>query len=362
MRLDKSIESQSTKYDDFINSGRTSFPLIQTDPFNNRKKMLYILSRISDEVGKVVGMCGVGIMQETIQEILRSFEQQYNVKIHLTDWDGKSMFSSEANSSDGKTIKDLPQSFRQNREFAYTENDNGGYTITRYLNDIGWFVVIKGERIEGKDAFTHIIVGNIIAIVVIFLLLFLAMHFLMRSERTHLKNKAFTDELTGIANRAGFEAAMGETVSKDGENGALFILDLDHFKEVNDNLGHPTGDLLLKQTAKKLQSLIRASDIVARLGGDEFVVYCSGFKQPDQIAMKAENIRQTVMQHYDLPDGLKLTVSTSIGIALYPAHGNTYDLLYKNADKALYASKEGGRNRFTMIDGSSARNSEESAG
>ena len=351
MQLNPLSKIEYTKYDTFINSGRSSAPFIQRDPFHDERKMLYIFSRIADDDGKVVGLCGVGILMEMIQGILRNFERQYNVRINLIDWDGKCMLSTGSNSSNTQIIEDLPKDFRQNREFAYVENNNGGYTITRYLNDIGWFLVIKGENVEGKNAFTHIILGNIIAIVVIFLLLFLAMHFLMHSERTHLENKALTDELTGIANRAGFESAIERQLSESGENGVLFIFDLDHFKEVNDNLGHPAGDLLLKQTAQKLQSLIRTNDILARLGGDEFVVYCSGLKEQDQIAIKAENIRMALMQHYELQDGMQFTVSTSIGIASYPNNGNTYDLLYKNADKALYASKQGGRNKFTIFDG-----------
>ncbi|MBO4368981.1 MAG: GGDEF domain-containing protein [Desulfovibrio sp.] len=341
--------AQDAGYHTFISSGRTYLPVVQADPFCVDRKMFYIFSRIADEEGKVVGMCGVGIPLEKIQGVLDSFERKYNVRIHLIDWDEKSMLSTETSLSGIETVKDLPNAYQKERNFSYAENKHGGYVITRYLNIIGWFLVIRGEETEGNDAFTHLIVGNIVAIVVIFVLLFLAMHFLMRTERTHLENKAFTDELTGIVNRAGFAESLESKLQQDGEEGSLFLLDLDHFKEVNDNLGHPAGDALLKQTALNLKGQVRGSDLLARLGGDEFIVYFSGMCQYEIVAAKAEQIRKALIQRYVLPNGTTLTVSASIGIAICPVHGNTYKTLYQKADKALYSSKEQGRNCFTVL-------------
>lgn len=348
-QLDPLNNKDDARYDAFISSGRPNSPMIQSDPFYVDRKMFFIFSRIAEDDGKVVGMCGIGFPLETIQSILDGFERQYDIKIHLINWDKKSMLSTDNSLSGIETIESLPDNYSLDRDFAYTENRNGGYTITRYLEEIGWFLVIKGERAEGKDAFTHLIIGNIVAIIVIFILLFLALHILMRSERTHLEYRAFTDELTGIANRAGFEAALKSRLRQDGEEGSIFLLDLDHFKEVNDNLGHPEGDALLKLTAQKLKALVRETDILARLGGDEFVLYFSGMRQFDTVSAKAEGIREALLKSYALPNGKKLIVSASIGIAFYPCHGKTSKSLYQSADRALYASKEGGRNRYTIL-------------
>ena len=349
-QLDPQTVAQDAVFDKFISSGRPRVPVVHMDAFHPDRQMFFIFSRIADEEGKVVGMCGVGEPLEQIQGVLRGFEQKYGVQIRLVDWDERCMLSTTMPADGGKVVEGLPAGYRQHRDFVYAEDGRGGYVITRYLDEIGWFLVIRGEKTEGREAFSSLIVENIVAIVVIFSLLFIAMHFLMRSERMHLERKAFTDELTGIANRAGFEAALEQEFRRT-ERGALFILDLDHFKEVNDNLGHPEGDALLRRTAQNLKAVFRSSDIVARLGGDEFVVFAAEIQQTDLLAATAGRIREAVMQRYTLPGGQLLTVTASIGVALYPRYGSSYEMLYKNADAALYAAKEGGRDRFTIFTG-----------
>ncbi|MBO4300603.1 MAG: GGDEF domain-containing protein, partial [Desulfovibrio sp.] len=178
-----------------------------------------------------------------------------------------------------------------------------------------------------------------------------ATQFLVGSGFTHLERKAATDELTGIANRAGFEKSLEQSIARAPEGGALFLIDLDHFKDVNDSLGHPTGDALLKNTAATLKTIFRESDILARLGGDEFVVFAPSLNQRDIIASKAQNILKLVKTSYQLGDDRVLTVTASVGIALYPVHGADYKTLYKNADSALYSTKNRGRNDFTIYTG-----------
>jgi diguanylate cyclase (GGDEF)-like protein len=134
--------------------------------------------------------------------------------------------------------------------------------------------------------------------------------------------------------------------------GALMFLDLDHFKHINDSLGHPVGDTVLKIITARLEASVRMEDTVARLGGDEFVVLLSGLEGSrsevsDQVREVADTIRELLSEPMFL-DGQRLQVTPSIGIALIPDHGSTPTDLLKRADIALYRAKDSGRNTAQM--------------
>ncbi len=130
--------------------------------------------------------------------------------------------------------------------------------------------------------------------------------------------------------------------------GVLF-LDLDHFKDVNDTLGHPVGDELLVQVSQRLLNCARGSDTVARLGGDEFAILCRDLKSPDQAAELAQRIVDTIARPYDI-GGSEIHTATSIGISTFPADAKEPDRLVSFADMALYTAKEQGRSNYKFFD------------
>ncbi len=347
------IDSDEKDYKEFmafVSSGRPRIPVIRDDALVPGKKMFFIFSRIADADGRVAGVCGIGMPIETIRDVLAEFERRHSVRVMLADWDEKCALSTNDSEMNNLIPFTLPADYRHNRSYAVRETNDGGYVITRYLDEIGRFLVIRGSKPEGRDAFSSLIRDNVIAIIAIFLVLALITHFLMRSEHGKLEKKAFTDPLTGIANRAGLEAAIEQKVGHAGiKSGSLFILDLDHFKEINDTLGHPEGDKLLQHVASTLKTLFRETDVVARMGGDEFIVFAQTMDIEEDIIAKATSINQHIRKEYPLPNGSTITVTASIGIAIFPIHGATYSEIYKNADAALYASKESGKDRFTLF-------------
>lgn len=128
---------------------------------------------------------------------------------------------------------------------------------------------------------------------------------------------------------------------------ALLFMDLDHFKHVNDKLGHSAGDKLLQEVGQRILISLRDNDTVARVGGDEFVMVLPQVQENDA-ARLAQKILTTVAQPYQL-GGLELMVTPSIGIALYPADGQDFETLYRHADTAMYRAKQDGRNRFCFF-------------
>jgi diguanylate cyclase (GGDEF)-like protein len=161
------------------------------------------------------------------------------------------------------------------------------------------------------------------------------------------------DGLTGLANRAVLRERMQEGLARLQRGGApfsIFILDLDLFKAVNDSLGHPVGDELLKVVAQRLSACLHEADTVARLGGDEFAVLTAAAGDQRQAALAtAKLLLEAVAAPYDI-DGHKLDVATSIGIALAPDHGMDVDQLIKSADLALYKAKAEGRNTCRLFE------------
>jgi len=160
------------------------------------------------------------------------------------------------------------------------------------------------------------------------------------------------DPLTGLANRAEFNARLEEATKRLKRNGgaiAVMMLDLDKFKAVNDTLGHPAGDQLLVEVARRLKCSIRETDVLARLGGDEFaIIQESAANQHEAGIALALRIINAICQPFDL-SGQQASVGTSIGIALAPQHGSDPEELLKRADLALYNVKAGGRNDFRIF-------------
>ncbi|HLX24342.1 MAG TPA: EAL domain-containing protein [Usitatibacter sp.] len=163
-----------------------------------------------------------------------------------------------------------------------------------------------------------------------------------------MKRKAMQDPLTELPNRASFMEALEHAVRrvrrKQGRVSVLFI-DLDHFKEVNDSLGHAAGDRLLLAVSERLAGAVRTSDIVARLGGDEFVVIVEDPRSPEEAMIVAKKILHG-LERPVLIDFNEVAISGSIGIASYPEDGDDVETLVKNADAAMYQAKERGRNTF----------------
>ena len=189
----------------------------------------------------------------------------------------------------------------------------------------------------------------------------------LKAAQAQVQHLAYHDPLTNLPNRALLMDRLTQQIAllkRHNLHGALLFLDLDHFKHINDSLGHPVGDAVLKMVTARLEASVRQEDTVARLGGDEFVVLISGLEGnctevAHQIHQVAEKLRHLLTEPM-LLDGHRLQVTPSIGIALLPDHGDNPTDLLKRADIALYRAKDSGRNTIqifhkTMQDAASER-------
>ncbi|MBL1322019.1 MAG: EAL domain-containing protein [Methylophaga sp.] len=169
-----------------------------------------------------------------------------------------------------------------------------------------------------------------------------------REKDEKLLKLASIDSLTGLPNRSVFNDRLEHAIHQSHRKAvrlAVFFLDLDRFKHINDSLGHKAGDILLCEVANRLKKCVREGDTVARLGGDEFTLILEDIRSIQFVAKVADKVLEVISQSYII-DGTEISISPSIGISLYPADGQSSDVLLRNADAAMYHAKESGRNNF----------------
>ena len=163
-----------------------------------------------------------------------------------------------------------------------------------------------------------------------------------------IQKMATHDTLTSLPNRALFNETLNHAIARAQRHGrslALLFLDLDRFKHINDTLGHPVGDRVLQEAARRLTAAVRSSDLVARLGGDEFVLLVEEFEDDGYLAEIAAKVLKAFTPTF-MAAGHELALSASVGVCTYPEDGLDAQTLVSNADIAMYRAKEQGRNRF----------------
>ena len=187
----------------------------------------------------------------------------------------------------------------------------------------------------------------------------------LKKAEEEIRFLAFYDGLTGLANRMLFMDRLDQAIKDSTRNKkyfALLFLDLDNFKRINDTLGHQTGDLLLKKVAGSIKNSIRSGDsatrrdeqtelndaVIARLGGDEFTILITDIKEPESAALIARRLLRVIPAVHNV-DSHDVSITTSIGISVFPEDGNKADILMKNADTAMYHAKDEGRNTYQFF-------------
>jgi len=173
-----------------------------------------------------------------------------------------------------------------------------------------------------------------------------------KAAEEKIKQLAFYDALTQLPNRRLLLERLKHSIEverREGKQLALLMLDLDHFKTVNDNLGHLAGDELLQQVAKRITTRLREVDIVARLGGDEFIVLLEDIAHPENAARIAEDLVADLSIPFQISQSDDVRIGVSIGVSLYPQHGDSPETLMDSADAALYQAKDQGRSCFAYF-------------
>lgn len=183
----------------------------------------------------------------------------------------------------------------------------------------------------------------------------------MKSKEQQIKHLAYHDPLTHLPNRALLKDRLKQAIAdaqRTGNMVQILFVDLDNFKKVNDSVGHVKGDELLKETAQRLRSVTRSGDTVSRLGGDEFIIMFTHVTNTNELVGMVKRIQSVFERPFEL-GGVNFYITASIGISVYPIDGQDEDSLIKNADLAMYQTKNHGKNHYCIFESSMARQVEE---
>lgn len=249
-------------------------------------------------------------------------------------------------------LQSLKQKFIKQEKGYMTLNHNNKTSYMAYyplkIND--WIMCYNIDADVAQESYTFIIYAEYLLFALFVFALVILLFTIYKVNNKHQKRLLeFTriDALTGIKNKETLQNEISTYLKNDSSQqlGALFMIDVDNFKTVNDLNGHVIGDEVLKNFGSILKESFTIEDIVGRAGGDEFIVFVKDIQEHGNAINKAQEICQKI-RNIEI-DNFKGTISCSIGIAFYPEHGTTFKGLYNLADQALYQTKNQGRNGYT---------------
>lgn len=354
-------------YYNFIASGHEYDLEVDTNEANNNNITVFVNFRVEGDDGRLLGVIGVGLQASFIEDTIRSYEKNYDLSVYIINVGGAK--NSFTGSTDIFVSQDkLPEytgiknRIKMNKSGEsqiqwFTSGGERKCLITKYDDTLGWYLVLEMETNSISSSFQERIKSN-----VLFMLLSLAGCIVVTMAVFINYNKRIvtienTDELTGLSNRKLFSEQYLEFIRKHRkQKKTLFMLDIDHFKEVNDMHGHMVGNEVLAMVADELRNAINGYGIAARWGGDEFIGVLS--VEPEK-ARRVLNQFMNALKSEEKDGAYNVTVS--IGIIEINENPNLEQLITK-ADEVLYCSKKNGRDRITacrsesedkQVDGSS---------
>ncbi|WP_434630857.1 sensor domain-containing diguanylate cyclase [Chromobacterium sp. CV08] len=341
---------------------------IDWDMTNGGKATIFINQRVVDAQGKLLGVIGVGLELDRLRARLAEYERRLQRRIYFIDRDGRIMLDSAPRPQ--RRLQDLPglagladailAGGEQPQRLEYRLNDKRYLLSSRLLPELGWRLLVEQDETGPLQKLHRRLLANLAINSAILLLVVLTVLATLHRHQDRLRQLATTDQLTGCLNRLAFlELLPGwlRHCQRIGARPLLQILDIDHFKQVNDQHGHQVGDQLLREITELLRSQLRGNDLLIRWGGEEFVVLSASYGDDDALA---ERLRLAVSRHVMHAAAGPVHITVSIGLCQW-LEPETLESAVSRADKALYAAKQGGRNRVCRAEPASVSGIEGSA-
>lgn len=330
---------------------------VDTDEANHNQLSVFVNCRMTDESGKLLGVTGVGLMMNQVQTLLKSFEDEYGLEALLFSNDGLVMADTQLGTVEQKNVFD-DGILNDNRETILSNQDVlqvipfigesvGGFYITRYVEDLGWYLLIKKDTsVLARSMYAQAIRDIVIYVLVAVCVLFVANRIIRKNDSMML-SMTKTDILTGLPNRRGWGESLEKLLAEVPQPGTfcVFVFDIDNFKAVNDTYGHLVGDKVLRVIGQLAAQVFNEAGMVCRWGGDEFAGYFFGGKQ---------EMISAVARFYDSiqnePSFSMHPITASMGITMGQKIDSENTLIYR-ADQALYQAKDNGKNRYCFNEG-----------
>ena len=354
-------------YQRFIDSGEDLELNIDRDTADPRRTTAFINVRIEDEQGRLLGVTGVGLDVRELQNQLKRYQQQYGVRILLVDRNGLIVLASDQTRG---TLQDLPLLGAESAKILgasdltlhLRDKREALYVRTTRIPDVGLPLLVVHPRSPEEAAFHQLLIQNLAAAVMISVVMIILAQATLGRDQQQLETIARTDKLSGLLNRRQFDRNFAELSSRAQRSGsrlAAVVMDIDHFKRVNDTHGHLVGDAVIRHVSRCIASQVRESDPLFRWGGEEFLLLLPGCDQAMALE-RLEAIRTELRTHpldlaqlperpdqsADAPQPLPVTLS--FGVTTYQP-GESSTALLQRADEALYTAKREGRDRICSL-------------
>ncbi|WP_166358551.1 sensor domain-containing diguanylate cyclase [Pseudomonas akapageensis] len=330
---------------------------VDLDMANQDRMTVFINYKVFDYQDKFIGAAGVGLTVDAVIKLIDTYQQRYQRSVYFVDTNGKIVLTGAEGGPDGaragQSMNELPNMKElltqlprpASGSYEYATQGQGHFLNVRFIPELNWYLFVDKREKGAMDGIRKSLYQNLLICTLVTLVVLWLLNGVIRRFQLRLEALATLDSLTGLPNRRGFDLlaaqALGEAQREPKPLMAL-MLDLDHFKQLNDTHGHLAGDEVLRGFSRLLENCLRHSDIICRWGGEEFIVL---LKDTDShnARMIAEKIRlQTEHEIFTYADQA-IHLTTSVGLtALKP--GDTLHALIARADQALYRAKQSGRN------------------
>ncbi|WP_337996829.1 sensor domain-containing diguanylate cyclase [Oleispirillum naphthae] len=329
---------------------------VDPDMANEDSITIFINFRVLDYAGRFLGATGVGLRATAVKQLVERYQREYRRTVYFVDRKGMlvlyghEMDAAEPDIRKRPGISAVAGALLGQEHGRFEYHAANGATIflnSRFIPDLDWYLLVEQNGDAALAPARRTLVQNLAVGLFATLVVTWLCAVLVRRSQRHLEELAATDVLTGALSRLAFDVVFAQTrqrAKRDAKPLALAFFDIDHFKEINDRLGHAMGDAALVAVVERLRAEVRSGDALCRWGGEEFLLLLEDcdLSQAREVAEKA---RQSLLAApLELDEGPALAATVSVGVAeLKP--GEDADGLIARADAALYAAKAAGRNR-----------------
>ncbi|MEG1981984.1 MAG: sensor domain-containing diguanylate cyclase [Clostridia bacterium] len=348
-------DSHDIWYYDFIKSGKDYDLDVDTDEANNGNLTVFINCRIKAEDGSVLGVVGVGVKMNHLQQLLLKYETEYNLKASLINKSGVVQIDSDAKKIESTNFFTAEESKEKNRIISNTDSmemfwypsvESQNCITSQYIKNLDWYLVVQKNTMPIKDYLTSQFNRDLIFIIGIIAIVILLSTFIISRYNKLLISTAATDEVTDLPNAKMFHEMFRRNYKRNAcKTGVLFIFDIDGFKEINDKNGHLFGNTVLFKIATILKEYIGNKGLIARFGGDEFFGVIYGNKE--NATKTLEELFEVITNNDSLKELTNITISLGATV-LTP--GVKLDTLVKEADTAMYCAKSKGKNQMQFYE------------
>lgn len=328
---------------------------VDFDMANQDRLTVFINYRVFDYDGKFIGVAGIGLTVEAVIRLIDDYQQRYQRQVFFVDPQGRVVLTGSnggpLGARTGQPLAELdgfghmPQPLSGSHEYSSSDG-HSHFLNVRLVPELNWYLFVDKREDGAMDAIRQSLYLNLAICAMITLVVLSLLNAMVKRHQDNIEALATLDSLTGLPNRRGFDLLAAQALQeaqREPKPLIALLIDLDHFKALNDTHGHLAGDEVLRQFAQVLQECLRHADIICRWGGEEFIVLLKDTDSHSALAV-AEKIRSKTAALAFTYAGQPIHLTASIGLSNLQADDTLHSLIAR-ADHALYRAKQSGRNR-----------------